>query len=248
MLMPLQGPGEVGHGEEDKDQRLDDGHEESQDHHGQRNQKGDQPKDDAGNIVITEDVAEETNGEGYRSDKMPDKLDGYHQGGQPDNRANELFEVFDPVFSDAIVVGEAKDGDGAGPGGVEGLRGGVKPRYQAQDIGGEDEEGQGSDNHHKLRPPRSHIILDDLEEALDDHLPGGAEGQLCLGDKVFFGVLAQSPRTQIGEDHENDDHNNCIGNMRILMGDEVQQGYYIDNAKAFMTHRSPPLRSYIDIP
>src|SRR4030042_6614942 len=199
MFMPLYGAGEVGHGEEDKDECLDDGHEKSQDHHGQGEQKGDETEDDAGDIVITKDVAKETDGEGYRADKVSDELDGYHQGGQPDNRASELLEVLDPMFPDAVVVGEAKDSNSAGRGGVEGLSRGVKPRYQAQDVRREDEEGQGPDDHHKLRSPRPHIILDNLEEPLDDHLPCCAEGQLCLRDEIFFLVLAQPPAPQVGD-------------------------------------------------
>src|SRR5690554_2380884 len=104
VLVVRDGASDVHHAEETEDERLDEGHEETEAHGQHRHDQRDQAREEPEDLVVAVHVAEETNGQRQGPGEVADHLDHEHERGEPPDRPEEVLHVARAVRLDADHV------------------------------------------------------------------------------------------------------------------------------------------------
>ena len=84
---------------------------------------------------------------------MADDFDGKHQGREPQDGSEKMFEVFDSVGLDPVIMSREEYHQGTGYCRIQIVRGGQEPRDQPEQVGEKDEESQGPDQGQEFPVP-----------------------------------------------------------------------------------------------
>ena len=111
---------EVENGQQNKNQRLDDGNEYAETENWQRSKvSAGQHEKNAQQSLFRHDITEKTNGERKNTGQMTDNLDGEHQGNKPGNGAEEMFDVSGAVKFETENMSCNKDDQGTAQSNVD---------------------------------------------------------------------------------------------------------------------------------
>ena len=108
--------GDVDHGQQDKDQGLNECDEKPQQKQGDGDDGRDEVQEDSSHRVVTRDVPEEADPQGHGPGQVADDLDGHEEDGQPCHRTAEVLQVADPLLLESVdvVCQEGEDRQGKG--------------------------------------------------------------------------------------------------------------------------------------
>ena len=127
-------------------------------------------------------------------------FDRNHQGGEPQDGAEKMLEVLDPMGFDPVEMGGKKYDQGTGYGGIQIVGGREKARNQTENVGEEDEKPQGPNQGEELPPPVSEDIIQESQNHLDKELEDIPQGETIRWDeRLFLGPgNGHFPEGQIG--------------------------------------------------
>src|SRR6056297_1000385 len=179
LLLPIGGGGrrDVDHGEHGEDVGLDQAREEAESAHDDGKDERRDADEDRHDDGAAHDVAVEADSEGESARELPDQVEGEHEGSRSDV-VSEVLE--DALLRDAEEGDRDEDAEREGGRRGERARRGHPAREDHQQIGGRDEQEEGSDEGQVDARVLSAHLADLVAHARDEHLqqvlPAGHPG------------------------------------------------------------------------
>jgi hypothetical protein len=118
-----------------------------------------------------------------------------------------MFDIFETVGLDPVVMSGEENDQGAGHGRIQIVRRGKEARNEPQEIGEEDEESQGTDQRQEFSAPGPDDILQEFQDHLREELEKIPQGQPVGGDdRLSRGMQSHFAKGQIRQEGEHREH------------------------------------------